>query len=111
MTLDYGNYGIFLIMGNAGFISYIINRSAAKFMWLLVIMWGNPTPKPETLKPSFMETFKKGLVVVRKIRLELELLFQRPAEVGTLGASSQEQILINRIQAPAAALKLRSIMA
>ena len=27
MTLDYGNYGIILIMGNAGFISSIVGPS------------------------------------------------------------------------------------
>ena len=28
MTLDYGNYGIFLIMGNAGFISSTVGASS-----------------------------------------------------------------------------------
>ena len=29
MTLDYGNYGIFLMMGNAGFISSTVSLSMA----------------------------------------------------------------------------------
>ena len=31
MTLDYGNYGIFLIMGNAGFLSStVVARTASQ---------------------------------------------------------------------------------
>ena len=40
MTLDYGNYGIFLIMGNAGFISSTVGarfgslRVCSRALWV-----------------------------------------------------------------------------
>ena len=55
MTLDYGNYGIFLLMGNVGFISL------------------NPKPKPpidplkELRKGSHIDPFKGTLGFISSI--------------------------------------------
>ena len=43
MTLDYGNFGIFLVMGNAGFISSTIAQNSAR-QW----QW-DPVSKPNAL--------------------------------------------------------------
>ena len=44
MTLDYGNYGIFLIMGNAGFISSTVHLLA---LWQPALARGLKIQAPE----------------------------------------------------------------
>ena len=48
-TLNYGNYGIFLSMGNAGFISSIVGGPEAVFQYL-----------GEEVFPKILEEFEKG---------------------------------------------------
>ena len=50
MTLDYRDYGIFLIMGNAGFIPSTVERSCKSSLYKAAI-WGFPEIGDPTIVP------------------------------------------------------------
>ena len=64
MTLNYGNYGIFLLMGNAGFINRCTLRRLAKLCWSLqgAVLYEDRkySLRPKKFKLSNTEPIYKG---------------------------------------------------